>query len=99
MEKGKIAEAAVNLRIATRKACITQSEGRKKGTLSLDAKILFLIKEKPLTPNTIIDMLDLQKSNLACLASGLESADLSRGTSSPQDARRPIALRKRAKNI
>ncbi len=76
MEKGKIAEAAVNLRIATRKACITQSEGRKKGTLSLDAKILFLIKEKPLTPNTIIDMLDLQKSNLACLASGLEKRGL-----------------------
>ena len=72
MEKGKIAEAAVRLRIATRKACITQSEGRRKGTLSLDAKILFLIREKPLTPNTIIDLLELQKSNLASIANGLE---------------------------
>lgn len=72
MEKGKIAEAAARLRIATRKACITQSEGRRKGTLSLDAKILFLIREKPLTPNTIIDLLELQKSNLASIANGLE---------------------------
>ncbi len=72
MEKGKIAEAAVRLRIATRKASITQSQGRRKGTLSLDAKILFLIREKPLTPNTIIDLLELQKSNLASIANGLE---------------------------
>ena len=72
MEKGKIAEAAARLRIATRKARITQSEGRRKGTLSLDAKILFLIREKPLTPNTIIDLLELQKSNLASIANGLE---------------------------
>lgn len=72
MEAGRIAEAAVNLRIATRKACITQSEGRRKGTLSLDAKILFLIREKPLTPNTIIDVLELQKSNLTSIANGLE---------------------------
>lgn len=72
----RIADAAVALRIATRKACMGNEHGKKKNTLSLETKILFLIKDKPLTPNNITDALALQKSNLASLARRLEEGGL-----------------------
>ena len=76
MQVSSIAEAAVNLRIATRKACMTGAGKGMKCTLSLETKLLFLLNEKPLTPNTITDILQLQKSNLAALAKNLESDGL-----------------------
>ncbi len=72
----RIADAAVALRIATRKACMGNEQGKKKNTLSLETKILFLIKDKPLTPNNLIDALALQKSNLASLARQMEESGL-----------------------
>lgn len=76
MEKTTVAEAAISLRIATRKACMCGTEKGKKSTLSLETKLLFLLKEKPLTPNNVADLLELKKSNLAALAKNLEESGL-----------------------
>ena len=74
--KETLANAAVRLRIATRKACMGNEGGKRKNTLSLETKILFLIRDMPRTPNDLTDILALKKSNLAALASRMEQAEL-----------------------
>lgn len=73
----KLAEKIVSLRIATRCATMCESVGGKRNnTLSLKTKILFLLSARPLTPSDLMTMLQLLKTNLAILTSGLVSEGL-----------------------
>lgn len=76
MDKNSLAKALVELRISTRKACTGENDGRTKGTFSLESKVLFLIRNAPMTPNNLVDVLLMKKSNLTALGKRMESRGL-----------------------
>lgn len=77
MAQKSVSKSAVELRIATRRACMCERAGdKKKNTLSLESKILFLIRDRPLTPMDVIDRLQIQKTNLAALTKRMEKDGL-----------------------
>lgn len=77
MQEKTISQSAVELRIATRRACMCERAGDKnKNTLSLESKILFLIMNRPLSPADIMDALQIQKTNLATLSKRMEKNGL-----------------------
>lgn len=72
-----ISEKIVELRIATRRACMCENtDKKKKNTLSLKTKILFLLKDKNLMPCDIISMLQIAKTNLAIMTSQMADEGL-----------------------
>jgi len=72
-----ISEYIVKLRIATRSATMCENVGGKnKNTLSLKTKILFLLKDKSLSPSDIMSILHLSKTNLAILMNSMVSENL-----------------------
>ena len=72
-----ISEYIVKLRIATRSATMCENVGGKnKNTLSLKTKILFLLKDKALSPSDIMSILHLSKTNLAILMNSMVSENL-----------------------
>lgn len=68
-----IAEKLINLRLITRKLCIHENSANKKfkSTITLYDKMLFLLKDKDLSPIELMDILCITKSNLAHLAKTL----------------------------
>lgn len=63
-----IAEKIIELRIATRRACMCEdSTKKKKNTLSLKSKILFNLSKKSLSPCELISSLQIAKANLTIL--------------------------------
>lgn len=73
---GKLAQKIIELRLATRRACMCESGGaKKKNTLSLKTKVLFLI-EKGYSVRDIISSLMIAKANLALIMTELCSEGL-----------------------
>lgn len=67
----KISETVIKLRIATRRACMCENaENKKKSTLSLKTKVLYLISAGCI-PKDIMLTLCIAKSNLALTAAAL----------------------------
>lgn len=67
-----MAEKIIELRIATRSATMCESsDKKKKNTLSLMTKVLFLLKDRPLPPSDIIGLLQINKTNLAMMTTKL----------------------------
>ncbi len=79
----KLAERIIELRLATRHACMCEGTGQaKKNTLSLKTKVLYLIY-KECHPKEIIETLCIAKTNLAILTRDMANEGLivkSRGT-------------------
>lgn len=79
----KLAEKIIELRLATRRACMCESAGSSnKNTLSLKTKVLYLIY-KDCSPKEIIEILCIAKTNLAMLTREMAEEGLivkSRGT-------------------
>ena len=72
----EIAEKIIELRLATRKACMCEADyGNKKGTLSLKTKILFLIS-RSLSPREIVLATRIAKTNLALLTKSMADEGL-----------------------
>lgn len=62
-----LAQKIIELRLATRRACMCEGKGQsKKNTLSLKTKVMFLIS-KGCCPKEIIQSLVIAKTNLALL--------------------------------
>ncbi len=72
----RISEKIIQLRIATRRATFYETPAGGKNTLSLKSKILFLLKDKDLTPADIIAALGMAKTNLAILTSSMIEENL-----------------------
>ncbi|MBQ4049679.1 MAG: winged helix DNA-binding protein [Clostridia bacterium] len=73
----KLSEYIVKLRIATRSATMCENvSGKNKNTLSLKTKILFLLRNKPLSPSDFMSILQLSKTNLAILMKSMVEEDL-----------------------
>lgn len=67
----KIAETVIKLRMATRRACMCENvDGRKKSTLSLKTKVLYLLNAG-CSPKDVTLTLCIAKSNLAQITKGL----------------------------
>ena len=67
----KIADTVIELRIATRRACMCENQSdRKKSTLSLKTKVLYLV-QKGLSVKDITLVLCVAKTNLAQIISSL----------------------------
>ena len=72
----ELAEKIIELRLATRRACMCEGKGRsKKNTLSLKTKVLFLIGKK-YSPKEIIASLLIAKTNLALLTKDMAQEGL-----------------------
>lgn len=82
-----ISEKIIELRIATRKVTLCEAEGRAKTTLSLKSKILFLLKDKDLSPSDIISALGIAKTNLTILTSSMIKDGLIIKYKKPNDQR------------
>ena len=68
----KISESVIDLRIATRRACMCENaDNNKKSTLSLKTKVLYLIAHG-CSPKDIQLILCIAKTNLALIAAALE---------------------------
>ena len=68
---GKLSQKIIELRLATRRACMCEDGGStKKNTLSLKTKVLFLI-EKGCSAREIIASLVIAKTNLALITTEL----------------------------
>lgn len=82
-----VSEKIIELRIATRRATLCESDGKTKATLSLKSKILFLLKDKDLSPSDIISALGIAKTNLTILASSMIKDGLISKYKKPNDLR------------
>ena len=68
----RISEKIIELRLATRKATMCENTGNyKKNTLNLKTKILFLLRNREMTPDEIISILLIAKPNLTILTSSM----------------------------
>lgn len=82
-----LADKIIELRIATRRACMCENtDNKKKSTLSLKTKILYLIS-KNCSPKEITLMLCIAKTNLALIAKSLIDDGLIVRHRNPRDKR------------
>lgn len=95
----ELAEKIIELRLATRRACMCEGKGQsKKNTLSLKTKVLFLIGKK-FSPKEIIVSLLIAKTNLALLTKDMAEEGLivkEKGTLDKREVR--YALTESGKN-
>lgn len=80
-----IADKIIELRLATRKACMCEGSCNKS-TLNLKTKVLFLI-DKGYSAKDIIATLSIAKTNLALLTSALEKDGLIKKIQRARDKR------------
>lgn len=87
----KLSEYIVKLRIATRSATMCETVcGKNKNTLSLKTKILFLLRNKSLSPSDLMSILHLSKTNLAILMKNMIEENLVTKTKNTSDKREII---------
>jgi len=83
-----LSEYVVKLRIATRSATMCENvSGKNKNTLSLKTKVLFLLKDKTLSPSDVMTLLHLSKTNLAILMNTMVEENLVIKTKNSSDKR------------
>lgn len=87
----KLSEKIIELRLATRKATMYESnDGNKKSTLDLKSKVIFLLRNKDLSPTELTSSLLMAKSNLTILTSSMIDEGLIKKTKKKTDGREII---------
>lgn len=86
-ENKTLAKNIVELRIASRKACMCEKGDNVKSTITLKSKILFLIYKKDSSPSEIMDALRVNKANVALLCKSMTEEKLIKAKPSSQDKR------------
>jgi len=86
----ELAEKIIDVRLATRRACMCENQGnRKKSTLSLKTKVMYLIS-KGCSPKEMTLTLCIAKTNLALITSGLCEDGFVAKSRNPRDKREII---------